>query len=387
MTTPALSLPRVLCVDDEAPILTGLQRVLRRRYDLVTASNLTEAMDRLRGPAFAVVVSDLRMPGGSGIELLTRIREQFPDATRMLLTGYADVQAAAAAVNEGQVFRFLTKPCPTDILVKAIDAGIEQHRLVTSERVLLEETLHGSVKALIDVLALAQPQAFGRATRIKTLVSSLADLIGIKDRWQLDVAAMLSQIGAVSLPPAVLDGLLHGRELSAAEMRLVDAIPTVAAGLIENIPRLEAVHQILVNHDAPFVVAGANRPAGKQVPLGARLLRVALDYDDLVTRGHTPNDALSRLGAREGRYDPDVLTDLQSVIGADAQRTIAEIRFSDVEEGMIFADNVLAADGTLLVARGQEASAGLVSRIQNFWNDLALRGPVRIVLAPPPAPK
>jgi response regulator RpfG family c-di-GMP phosphodiesterase len=379
MTTPATPLPRVLCIDDEQHVLEGLQRLLRRRFDVVTADSAAEGLQRLNeDPAFAVVMSDLSMPGGNGIDLLARVRELAPDATRILLTGHADVRAAVAAVNEGQVYRFLTKPCPADPLIKALDAAVEQHRLVTAERVLLEQTLRGSIKALVDVLALARPEAFGRATRIKNLVSSLAQLSGATDLWQMEVAALLSQIGAVSLPPDTLDHLLHGQLLTPEESARVAEIPSLAAKLIEGIPRLEGVREILRQYDAP-----AAKPPGGTVPLGARMLRVALDYDDWVTRGHAPDQALSRLYAKADGYDPTVLSLLEQVIGVEAGRNVAEIRLTDVREGMIFVDDVYAVDGTLLIARGQEASPGLVNRIHSFWQDLEVRGPVRVVTLEP----
>src|SRR5262249_60092556 len=138
-----------------------------------------------REEPFAVVVSDMRMPGMDGAAFLTRVREIAPDATRVLLTGQADLDAAIAAVNRANIFRFLTKPCPPDVLASALTDAVNLHRLVTSERVLLQETLLGSVKMLTDVLALANPAAFGRATRAKQHARRTAAQLDLADRWQL----------------------------------------------------------------------------------------------------------------------------------------------------------------------------------------------------------
>ncbi|NIQ03497.1 MAG: response regulator, partial [Nitrospinaceae bacterium] len=94
---------------------------------------------------FAVVVSDMRMPDMDGIQFLSRVREHYPQTVRMMLTGYADVKTAMNAVNEGNIFRFMTKPCPPEVFEKVLSAGIEQYRLITAERDLLERTLKGSV--------------------------------------------------------------------------------------------------------------------------------------------------------------------------------------------------------------------------------------------------
>jgi DNA-binding NtrC family response regulator len=165
------SAPRVLCVDDEPNVLEGLRRQLRRHFSVATANGGILALEVLEreGP-FAVVVSDMRMPEMDGAAFLGRVREQAADTVRVLLTGQADLDATIAAVNEANIFRFLTKPCPTESLITALNAAVEQHRLIMAERVLLEQTLHGSVKALTDILGLANPTAFGRAARAKKYV-------------------------------------------------------------------------------------------------------------------------------------------------------------------------------------------------------------------------
>src|SRR5262249_32533343 len=147
-----------------------------------------------RERATAVIVSDMRMPGMDGTVFLNLARQMAPEAVRILLTGHADVDSSIAAVNLGQIFRFLTKPCSPIALLMAVQAAAEQHRLITAERVLLEQTLRGSIKTLTDVLALTSPLAFGRATRIRRYTSVLAAAVGLCDCWQLDVAALLSQL-------------------------------------------------------------------------------------------------------------------------------------------------------------------------------------------------
>ena len=145
-----------------------------------------------------LVISDMRMPAMDGATFLKYARTGAPDTVRVLLTGQADMDSAIAAVNEGNIFRFLTKPCPIDVLLTALKACVEQHRLVTAERVLLEETLRGSVKMLTEVLSLVSPTAFGRAARLQQRVAAIAAQMGIRDRWHIEVAAMVSQIGPVT---------------------------------------------------------------------------------------------------------------------------------------------------------------------------------------------
>lgn len=134
--------PRVLCVDDEPQVLASLKNVLRRRFDVTTAEGGLDGLRSLTqaGP-FTVVVSDFRMPGMNGAEFLRRVRDIAPDTIRILLTGQANLDDTISAVNEGYIFRFLGKPCPPPVLLKALDGAVEQARLVTRDRELLESKL------------------------------------------------------------------------------------------------------------------------------------------------------------------------------------------------------------------------------------------------------
>ncbi len=166
MTAPQL--PCILCVDDEPRVTEGLALLLRRDYRVVTAAGGHEALQRLLEiGAPAAVVSDMRMPGMDGAALLKRVRQLYPETTRILLTGEPGRDAAVSAINEGQIFRFLTKPCAPEQVRAAIEAGVTYHRLLTAEKTLLQETLVGCIKALIDVLAITNPVALGRCNRVK----------------------------------------------------------------------------------------------------------------------------------------------------------------------------------------------------------------------------
>ena len=126
---PEAKRPRILIVDDDSLILDALKRQLRSRFDLTTATEGKEAIRLVmsQGP-YAVVVSDLRMPGMDGVTLLYLIRQAAPDTVRVLLTGKADLEAATLAINEGNIFRLLNKPCPTGMLLRALEAAVEQYR-------------------------------------------------------------------------------------------------------------------------------------------------------------------------------------------------------------------------------------------------------------------
>lgn len=368
---------KILCVDDEPQVLEGLGLHLRREYKVLTATGGKEGLGMIaeQGP-FAVVLSDMRMPEMNGAVFLSKVREAAPDTTRMLLTGYSEMDSAISAVNDGQIFRFLTKPCPPDKLRLAFEAAVEQHRLVTAERVLLEQTLHGSIKTLTDVLSMTNPLAFGRATRLKKLVSDLAEAIALPDRWQVEVAAMLSQLGYISLPEETAEKYFYGREMTNPEKEMVSRIPEVTGKLLANIPRLESVQEILRGQTARF---DAGEGKG-EIPKGARLLKVAVEYDELESKGYDAQLAIDTMFGREGWYDPDILQELIKLKNASAeQRTVKEIPLVALQEGMVFAEEVRMKNGLLLVARGYEVTQSFMEKVRNFKSG-SVDEPLRVIV-------
>lgn len=298
--------PRILVVDDDRRVLDAMAPNLRRHFDVTLADGGEEGLDRVEreGP-FAAVLSDQRMPGMDGVTFLSRVRENAPDTVRILLTGYADTAAAMSAVNRGAVFRFLSKPIEFPELLQTLNAAVEQHRLITAERVLLERTLHGSISAIIDVLALVNPDGFGRAQRAKRTIAALAKATGTRDAWQIEVAAMVSQVGSLALaaaPPA------PGRATSVQQVEnaALGRLSRIAADMVANIPRMEEVHEILVHQHLHYDGSGGGgrSPRGPAIPIGARMLKVAFDLDELEAGGASRAAAAATMRERPGRYDP-----------------------------------------------------------------------------------
>ena len=375
--SPTRSRPRVLCVDDEPYVLDGLRDNLRRSFEVETAESGAAGLELLkRDPkGYEIVISDMRMPVMSGSVFLAEARRIAPDSVRILLTGYADTKAAVRAVNDGQIFRFLTKPCDVDELLRACAAALMHRRVMATERLLLEQTLRGSIQALTDVLALVNPAVFGQANRIKELSGRLAGKLDVGDAWEIEVAAMLSHVGAVTLPAETAERLRAGEALTAEEQAMVDRLPTVTEGILGHIPRLEGVLQIIANYGRRF----DSTEAEGTLPIGARILRVAVDADRFTAGGRDRATALEAMIASSGVYDPEVLMALAGII-AEARRStrIREVKLRQLEVGMILADDVTTHAGQMLVPRGFTVTAGLVERLRNFRPGI-VREPFRIL--------
>lgn len=384
MNAPLTDLPRILFVDDEPRVLDSLALTLRREYEVHLANGADEALSMLKskGP-FSVICSDMRMPGTNGATLLSMAMRMYPETTRILLTGEPGRDAAVNAVNEGQIFRFLTKPCPQDRLKTAIAAGVAQHQLVSAERVLLQETLIGCIKALVDVLAITNPVAFGRASRVQRLAIEFAADLGCAGFWQLEAAAMLSQLGYLSLPTELVEKMFYGKKLTPEEQVLADGVPQVANRLLANIPRIESVLQILAAIETPQnpppqpVNASPGQP---NLALGARILSLVLDYDAMIVQGVAPDVAIGSLRTRQGKHDPSLITKLSDHVGTKSKRAeTREMPLRMVHIGMTFMDELRTNFGVLIVPKGFEVTESFCERMRNF-NEALLAENVRMMV-------
>jgi response regulator RpfG family c-di-GMP phosphodiesterase len=321
------------------------------------------------------------MPEMNGAAFLAAVRDAAPDSTRMLLTGQADLGGAAAVVNEGGVFRFLLKPVGPETLIAALQAGVEQYRLVLAERQLLEQTLHGSVKALTEVLSLASPMAFARATRLRQLTGVVFEDRDEPVPWQVDLAVMLSQVGAISLPDSVLERMESGQPLDPTEQAMVDRLPALAEQVLAGIPRLDevraAIHWQVCRYSDRASAPGM--PARDTLPLGARVLRIVTDYDALVTGGRASQDAIRLMQERPGLYDPSLLDALARGVVSLENSQLRELAIHELLIGMVLAKDVFTRSGVKLIPAGHEITSSLLERVRNFSSMAAgVRQPITV---------
>lgn len=367
-----------------------MRRSIRGPYEIVTALGGEEGLRRVdQGPPFTVVVSDLRMPVVDGMLLLKHVRERAPETIRILLTGHADTDAAIAAVNDGQLFRFLTKPCPGSVMRSALAAAMEQHRLITSERVLLQQTLRGSIRALAEMISLVHPQVSAHTSRVRRLVVELGTRMQAEDLWRIEVATLLAHLGWVTLPTSTVAKLHLGAELAPGEDMVVRRVPEIAAQLLANIPRMEEVQSILMYQNAGYDGQGSPVPSvlGERIPLGARLIKAATDFDMLESRGLSAAEAISVMQAHASTYDPNILRTLHEMQqGLTITGVVRQMAIAEVLPGMVFAQDIVDTHGTLLVARGQEASESLLRHLHDY-QDPALQARRVLVMTPSSHPE
>lgn len=358
--------PVVLCIDDERNVVESLKLNLRKHFTVHTALSADEGLDILRKHKdISVVVSDMRMPGQDGAAFLAEVKKELPTIVRVLLTGYSDIEAAMRAVNEGEIFRFLSKPCSPQHLLATINAAVEQNRLINAERVLLQKTLVGSVKALIEVLALSNPMALGRAMRVREKACHAAKRLGIDSVWRIEFAALLSQLGAISLPDDAVRKLYDGEELDEIEQwKLTKNMETIN-GILGNIPRLEPVTSILA--ELTQLMRREPESANTERSIEAKLLHTTIELDSLEAQGHPLADAMGRLEGGDAVHDAKILGALRN---DPERRSVGSVAISALEDGMVLCEDLKTKEGILILPRGFALNQSSRDHIANFIDQL-----------------
>ncbi|HVP45109.1 MAG TPA: HD domain-containing phosphohydrolase [Bryobacteraceae bacterium] len=381
---------RILFVDDEPKILQGLERQLSSRFEMQTAPGPEAGLQSLAqdGP-FAVVVSDFRMPGMNGIQFLSEVKHLNADTVRVMLTGQADLTTAIAAVNEGNIFRFLTKPCATEILTAALDSSIEQHRLITSERELLEKTLRGSIQVLTEVLSLVNPGAFSRACLIRKYATHMATRLKLNNVWECELAAMLFQLGYIAVPQQVLDKLAAQEKLSPDENAVFSAHPAVTERLLENIPRLETVARVIRNQSsAPALqeYTDALFAGADVITMGTAILRASLEFDRLAGAGKPRREALT-LMRKSGWFNSRLLDALETADIQTVERKVLMLRVNELNTSMIANQDICTSKGVLLLAKGEELTMPMIERLRGFARTVGIPQPLSVLVVSSPHPR
>jgi response regulator RpfG family c-di-GMP phosphodiesterase len=385
---------KVLFVDDDMNILASFKRRHGRRFDIVTVPSGEQGLEVLEkeGPV-AVVISDQRMPGMDGVQFLGEVKKLAPDTVRMMLTGDTDLTTAIKAVNEGSIFRFFTKPCPPEDMANAIEVGIKHYNLVKAERDLLEQTLAGSVKVLIDVLSLVNPDVFQKTQILRSWMRQVAKRMDLSYVWELDIAATLSPLGLITMPPEIYGKLQDGAKLSEVEREIYERAPEAARNLISNIPRMKNISEMIYYQNKGFDGSGFPDDciASKHIPLGGRLLKVLID---LAALSDNPNQTtFAKLAKNMHLYDPQIfqvvrncLVDENTVRVASLTHEIVKVPAGSLQAGALLASHIETEDGQIVMRSGRITQAQ-VERLRNLRKYRKLKESIDVVQPKEPSVK
>ena len=376
---------KILFVDDEVDLLNGLKRTLRKDFTIEIAVGAENGLITLeeKGP-FAVVVSDYQMPKMNGVEFLIKVKDKSPETTRVILTGQADMQAAINAINQGNIFRFINKPCEHDLLKSILNSCIQQHKLVTAEKELLEKTLKGSVNILLDILSIARPDIFGKSSRIKQYIIQIYRLLNIKRSWSVELAAMFYFIGTITLPREMIDKLSYGENFTKEEKEIYFESENLRSSLLNNIPRFETVLKVIEytgKNYKDFDKLPINIKSYDLYILGSHILKIAISFERLLTSSESNNeDIIKILESREGMYNPKLLPLFSEVALEMNSIASAKLMVNDLTCDMTIDQDVKNSEGTLLISRGQKITEPLLLCLRNLAKQSKVVEPIRVNL-------
>jgi response regulator RpfG family c-di-GMP phosphodiesterase len=375
---------KILLVDDDINILAAYERILRRLFQVETAVNGEIGLRKFAAGSHAVVVSDRHMPGMDGVAFLAQVRQRAPDSVRIMVTGNVDLEQAVQVVNEGNVFRFLIKPCSSETLIATLQDAVKQYRLITAEKELLGKTLKGAIKLLTDIIASLDATSAGRVDKLRHIVKQVAGKAGLGEAWDVHLAVMLSSIGSVTLPPGVLARAHEGKPLSPKEKQLVRDLPEISARLLSHIPRLESVAKIVRYQEKQFDGGGfpADALKGEAIPPASRLLKILNDLAAAEADSVTLAQAREKLRLNHGFYDPKLLELVFGCYAASNEtrteaRTVG-LKANELQPGMVVAEPILTTSEYLILAAGHMLNETTIEKIQNFADLMGIKEPVYI---------
>ena len=314
---------KILIVDDEPANLRVLERLFRRNYQVFTAESGIEGLELIKQHDLALIISDQRMPGMTGIEFLMRAAEIRPQTVRIILTGYTDVHALVEAINSGVVYKYISKPWLNEDLQQTVNRAVQHYEKIKSEHEIrqhyfrlskdLKAVKNGFVQFILATLYSRNQYSYNHAllTREYAVAIGRGFDLGEEEIQELSHAAYLCEIRALSLPNNVLQ---TGQAISDEEQRILERSHELEARMLEGIPGMEEISRVLRYQFEHY--DGSRPPAnlqGEQIPLYSRIISVASDYDSMLNpflsgKVLTREEALEelRLGAGE-KYDPAVV--------------------------------------------------------------------------------
>jgi putative nucleotidyltransferase with HDIG domain len=404
----AAAAPTLLFVDDEAGILSSLRRLFRPHgYTILTAGSGAEGLAVLEKESVDLVISDMRMPEMDGARFLEQVRQRWPQMVRILLTGYADVTSTIAAINRGEIYRYIAKPWDDQEIVLTVRDALERKRLETEnvrldsltqrqneelktlnaslEQKVAERTAelekaneqlrHGfmhTVRIFSSLMELRGGRLAGHARRVAEHSRALAQKLGLAENDQQDVmlAALLHDIGKISLPDNLIDkpfAALAGE----ARNRLMEHAVKGQQVLTGVEPLANAAKLIRHHHECMDGSGYPDRLVGLAIPVGSRIIAVANDYDALLMgmltlQTYTPAQALEFiLAARGRRYDPVVANAFAALLTEKRAEPAKEhaLRPAELKPGMILARDFTAASGDLSLMQGQTLDRPTIERL------------------------
>ncbi|MCR4880547.1 MAG: response regulator [bacterium] len=278
---------KILVVDDEPDNLQLVRRTLRRHYDIITANNADEAIETLKQVNdIEMVLSDHKMPGKNGVELLHHCFEHYPDVIRILITAYSEVPILVDAINTGKIHRYIKKPWTPEELELTVEKAFEASKLSRENTRLItdfKDLFSGTISAITEALDEKDEFTSGRSKRVCEYAIKIAKEMNLSDIEisKIEVASLLHDIGMIGVPEYILN---KAEKLTDEEYKLIQKHVSYGLNIIGSIKQLESVVPIIKYHHERY--DGSGYPygiKGEEIPIGARIIALADTFDALIS--------------------------------------------------------------------------------------------------------
>ena len=348
----------VLFIDDDPNILRGIKRNLGRRFNICTSETVDEALALIELNDFPVVVSDMQMPNMNGADFLILVKQLSPSTVRILLTGESKMQDAIKAINESGIYKFLTKPCPSELLIETVEQAMKLHSSNRLEQLILDKTVKGITLILVDVFKMVSPQIFKRNfTIIKKLREVLKNKRRFK-RWDLEIACLLMYLGSVHYRFSDYDHMYKSENMSKVLLK--------SSEMLKKVPKFEYVSEILCN--LSILYQGGNDI--KKIDGESELLKLMIDYEYL------KNDSRFLIKMRN-LYSDKVTDEFPELF----EKSLYEksVSFDEVKLGHSVVQDVKTNSGAIIVKQGEIVSPRILSTVKIFGSKGLLVEPIIVL--------
>lgn len=384
---------QILVVDADPKVLSAFERLFSDQYRVTTFNAPDAALAWLKeNPAVAVIVSAINLPGMGGTAFLTSCELAAPLSARIILTAEKSLDVVKQAVNSGHVFMLLTKPCSQAELTAAMQAGMTQHSRLLQERAILERTLSGSVKLLIEMLSLFHSEAFRRTSVMRPQAMKIAHRMGLKKTWELDMAVMFSPLGEALLPKEILARYRTAKPLTDQQREILARAPAQTRDLLKNIPQLDRVAECLYLSSRGYDGSGfpVDGPVGMDIPVTSRILKVLTDLWFASPETGVDAAAFEALTINRKQYDPEILKvareELLDLTSDPNSKPVTLCYIRALRPGDVLVDDVLSEGShELVLSRGHQLTSTTIRRLDQYNHVSGIRQPIRVHREDPPA--
>ena len=368
----------ILLIEGDPHVARSAEFVLRGLGRIRVATNADEAIAAIRESVeYSVIVTSMAVPGMDDGCLPYWLRELHPEGMLLLTVQHESLARVSEVVNDAGVHRLLCKPFAADVLRLAVRQAHERFVQTILNREQLNSTMDASLEAIAGMLAVVQPEAFGRALRLRRMATLLAEKIGLPAKWEIQIAALFSQFGTLTIPNDLVERVFRGQPITPAERAKMQAASEAMLKLLQPIPRMSRVCEILRRVE----LVPASDSMGLPAPVGdaERVLALVLAFEVGFAEHGSADEALGAMAQRIERYHRPYFEALREMVGVRNPATLIDLPLSDVRLGQVFAAHVRSPNDLILVARGQPVTPPLLLRIRTDWRAFAAETIVRVI--------